>query len=433
RYTPEAPAPSDTTWWTEELTRLKAKLRRAQRAFFRHKRLNGPDASSTMHHRGVRDAAERKFRAGVKEAKGVAARRFFTDLQHYSRCVKRGCPRIPPATICAHGVNQADFLLRRLFPRDPNRDTEVRALRLGQRTELVPEVTVSELREAANGLRRGAAPGEDDVSNDIVLDSIEDYQEYRLTVALEAGIFPQEWKHSKGVFIHKSGRDPARPNGWRPICLVTSGSKLFERVILERLASCPQIRDRLESPVVHGFCKGKSVDTAALRIVEAFRAGRKRSKRAPVALIQLDVQNAFPSVKHSHILATLARYGVPRYLIDIVASYLEGQSVAATYGSDEATVGLERGVPQGSALGPFLFLLSTLPLVDAFAGMEEKGVSLTLYADDTTVVVSGGTRPSLMKRWRSAEARLLTWAADAGVSYEPAKSQALLPRTIGEN
>ncbi|KAF4747745.1 hypothetical protein FOZ63_004042, partial [Perkinsus olseni] len=155
--------------------------------------------------------------------------------------------------------------------------------------------------------------------------------------------------------------------------------------------------------------------------------------QAPVALIQLDVQNAFPSVKHSHILATLARYDVPRYLIDIVESYLKGQSVAATYGSDEATVGLERGVPQGSALGPFLFLLSTLPLVDAFAGMEEKGVSLTLYADDTTVVVSAGTGPSLVKRWRSAEALLLAWAANAGVSYEPAKSQALLPRTIGDN
>ncbi|KAF4661747.1 hypothetical protein FOL46_005625, partial [Perkinsus olseni] len=282
----------------------------------------------------------------------------------------------------------------------------------------------------------GDTPGEDDVSNDIVLDTLEvpkDSWSVQLTAALEAGVFPQEWKHSKGVFIHKSGRDPARPNGWRPICLVTSGSKLFERLILERLASCPQIRDRLESPVIHGFCKGKSVDTAALRIINAFRAGRKRSKRAPVALIQLDVQNAFPSVKHSHILATLARYDVPRYLIDIVESYLEGQSVAATYGSDEATVGLERGVPQGSALGPFLFLLSTLPLVDAFSGMEEKGVSLTLYADDTTVVVSAGTGPSLVKRWRSAEALLLAWAADAGVSYEPAKSQALLPRTIGDD
>ncbi|KAF4652646.1 hypothetical protein FOZ61_009559 [Perkinsus olseni] len=65
--------------------------------------------------------------------------------------------------------------------------------------------------------------------------------------------------------------------------------------------------------------------------------------------------------------------------------------------------------------------------------MEEKGESLTLYADDTTVVVSAGTGPSLVKRWRSAEALLLAWAANARVSYEPAKSQALLPRTIGDN
>ncbi|KAF4667488.1 hypothetical protein FOL47_003566, partial [Perkinsus chesapeaki] len=107
--------------------------------------------------------------------------------------------------------------------------------------------------------------------------------------------------------------------------------------------------------------------------------------------------------------------------------------VSAVYGSDGASLELERGVPQGSALGPFLFLLSTLPLVDEFAGMEEKGVSLTLYADDTTVMVSGGTGPSLVERWRSAEALLLAWAAEAVVSYEPAKSQALLPRTIGDH
>ncbi|KAF4677803.1 hypothetical protein FOZ60_017163 [Perkinsus olseni] len=56
----------------------------------------------------------------------------------------------------------------------------------------------------------------------------------------------------------------------------------------------------------------------------------------------------------------------------------------------EAGIFPKEGCRKASALGPFLFLLSTLPLVDAFAGMEEKGVSLTLYADDTTVVVSAG-------------------------------------------
>ncbi|KAF4649015.1 hypothetical protein FOL47_002547, partial [Perkinsus chesapeaki] len=435
-FTPEAPAPSDTTWWTSDLSRRKAKLKRAQRTFYRHKKQNGPDAPSTVHFREIRDTARRKFCAAVKEAKGVAARRFFNDLQHYSRCVKRGCPRIPPAAICPEGVNQADFLLRRLFPRDPDRAAEVDALVLSPQTDPVPAVTHSELREAANGLRRGAAPGEDDVTNGIILDTLEvlkDNWSTQFTKALGTGEYPGGWKTSKGIFIHKAGRDPTKPNGWRPICLVGSGSKLFERLIVERLASCPQIRKRLDSPIVHGFCKGKSVDSAVLRVVEAFRAGRKRSKRAPIALVQLDVQNAFSSVKHSHILATLVRYNVPRYLVRIVEDYLKAQYVSAIYGSDEAGLELERGVPQGSALGPFLFLLSTLPLVDEFADMEGKGVSLTLYADDTTVVVSGGTGPSLVKRWRSAEALLLAWATNAGVSYEPVKSQALLPRTIGDH
>ncbi|EER08877.1 conserved hypothetical protein [Perkinsus marinus ATCC 50983] len=346
QFTPEAPAPSDTTWWTGELSRLKAKLKRAQRTFYRHKRLNGPDAPSTAHYREIRDVARRKFCAAVEEAKGAAARRFFEDLQHYSRCVKRGCPRIPPAAICPHGVNQADFLLRKLFPRDPERAAEVDALVLPPQADPIPAVTYSELREAADGLRRSAAPGKDDVTNGIILDTLEVLKDNwctQFTEALETGIYPDGWKSSKGIFIHKTGRDPTKPNGWRPICLVGSGSKLFERLIIERLASCPQIQKRLDSPIVHGFCKGKSVDSAVLRVVEAFRAGRKRSKSAPIALVQLDVQNAFSSVKHSHILATLAQYDVPRYLVSIVEGYLRAQSVSAVYGADVATLNFNEG------------------------------------------------------------------------------------------
>ncbi|EER19091.1 conserved hypothetical protein, partial [Perkinsus marinus ATCC 50983] len=225
QFTPEAPAPSDTTWWTGELSRLKAKLKRAQRTFYRHKRLNGPDAPSTAHYREIRDVARRKFCAAVKEAKGAAARRFFKDLRHYSRCVERGCPRIPPAAICPHGVNQADFLLRRLFPRDPERAAEVDALVLPPQTDPIPAVTYSELREAADGLRRSAAPGKDDVTNGIILDTLEVLKDNwctQFTEALETGIYPDGWKSSKGIFIHKTGRDPTKPNGWRPICLVGS-------------------------------------------------------------------------------------------------------------------------------------------------------------------------------------------------------------------
>ncbi|KAF4664625.1 hypothetical protein FOL47_005048, partial [Perkinsus chesapeaki] len=96
----------------------------------------------------------------------------------------------------------------------------------------------------------------------------------QFTKALENGVYPDGWKSSKGISIHKAGRDPTKPNGWRPICLVGSGSKLFERAIVERLASCPQIRERLDSPIVHGFCKSKSVDSAVLRVVQ----GRQRKE-----------------------------------------------------------------------------------------------------------------------------------------------------------
>ncbi|EER13218.1 hypothetical protein Pmar_PMAR014325, partial [Perkinsus marinus ATCC 50983] len=110
-----------------------------------------------------------------------------------------------------------------LFPRDPERAAEVNALVLPPQTDPIPAVTYSELREAANGLRRSAAPGKDDVTNGVILDTLEVLKDNwctQFTEALETGIYPDGWKSSKGIFIHKAGRDPTKPNGWRPICLV---------------------------------------------------------------------------------------------------------------------------------------------------------------------------------------------------------------------
>ncbi|KAF4728983.1 hypothetical protein FOZ62_026605, partial [Perkinsus olseni] len=435
-FTPEAPATAGATWWTPRLGMLKAKLKRAQRRYHRHKREHGPDAPSTVHHREVRSAARRKFNAEAKKAKGVAADRFYKDLQHYSRCVRRGAPRIPPAAICPPGVNQADFLLSRLLPSDPTRDQDVAQVAWPNQEEPIPPVSLAELRDAAGELRRDAAPGSDDVTNDIIKDSLPELGEhwtYQLTRCLQFGLYPFGWKQSRGVFVHKPGRDPSLPNGWRPICLVKSGSKLFERIIVERLLSCPQIADRLRSPAVHGFCRGKSVDSAVYRVVGLFRDGKRRGKNCPVATIQLDVRNAFPSVRHSHILRTLAEYKVPPYLLDILKSYLGGQAVSADYGCDHGERGLQCGVQQGSVLGPFLYLLSTLPLVDRFKPLEALGIFLTLFADDTTISLSARTRAALVNKWKRAEGHLLEWADDAGLSWEPEKSQALIPRTIGED
>ncbi|EER01498.1 hypothetical protein Pmar_PMAR026921 [Perkinsus marinus ATCC 50983] len=113
-------------------------------------------------------------------------------------------------------IPDADFLLRKLFPGDPGRAAEVDALVLSPQNDPIPAVTYSKLREVAKGLRRDAALGEDDVTNGIILDTLEVLKDNwctQFTEALETGVYPDGWKSSKGIFIHKAGRDPTKPNG----------------------------------------------------------------------------------------------------------------------------------------------------------------------------------------------------------------------------
>nr|XP_029722735.1 uncharacterized protein LOC115263670 [Aedes albopictus] len=185
------------------------------------------------------------------------------------------------------------------------------------------------------------------------------------------------------VAIPKPGRDQTTPSGKRPISLVPTITKVVNTAVLERLQTVIDERNILP-PTSFGFRKGLSTNTCLEFIVNEVK-NLKRQKMK-VALICVDLSNAFNAVKPDILNDTLVELRIPDEIILWIAGFLQNRRLSLQIRGATITRTINSGLPQGDILSPTLFNLYTRKLHDIGVGDD---VILVQYADDFGILVKG--------------------------------------------
>lgn len=228
---------------------------------------------------------------------------------------------------------------------------------------------------------------------------------YLINISFEYGYFPQELNQAIVIPIYKKGNMSSIEN-YRPIALLSVFSKIFEKAFRRRLVSF-LVSYRILNCEQFGFRIGLSTVDAILsfymRILNNF------NDKLKTVGIFFDFTKAFDTINHGLLLRKLAHYGVRGPALDWLKMYLSGRTQAVRLSGSGGTVfsdwmDVDVGVPQGSVLGPILFLLfiNDLPLA------VSSGL-VTLFADDTSAVVSGGDWEDLCTRANWCVAEIADW------------------------
>ncbi|CAB0043202.1 unnamed protein product [Trichogramma brassicae] len=343
-------------WWTPEIADLRRSCLRARRLFQRSRGRHDKETHSANY-----ASARRLLRVAIKTSKRRSWRQLCDEVNNdvwgkpYRIAMSRlGCPQAkqPSSPLLVRGAVAA------LFPRVPSGP----ALRLPRRAEeLIPAVTLEELKGAQSRIKERSAPGPDGVPNMALKLAVATRPDIFLrvfTMCLETGVFPSGWKRQRLVLLPKPGKPPDEPSSYRPLCMLDTAGKILERIICDRLEAFTERPGGL-SERQYGFRKGRSTIDAIQDVISTAReaiAGKRwyRGTKEYCAVVTLDVRNAFNSARWDNTLAALRRLLVPDYLLRIIASYFSARVLDFTTDEGLESYKVTAGVPQGSVLGPIL-------------------------------------------------------------------------------
>lgn len=312
----------------------------------------------------------------------------------------------------------------------PNSNTGKKSVDSVPRTEnsiYLEPVTELEVLEAINNLKNSNSTGYDNLSVKIIKQCASLIAKplcHIINQCFIDGCFPSLLKISKVICLHKKG-DINEISNYRPISLLSVFSKIFEKLLATRIIKFLE-KNKIFSPNQHGFRENHSTISALVSILDYVYKNIDKGNK--VMAIFVDLSKAFDCVNHDTLLKKIECYGLRGQCNMLLSSYLSNRTQFVEYlGEQSERLMTDIGVPQGSVLGPLLFLLY-INDVD-----EYISTFYCAFADDMTLVASDVTTEAMITKHKNNLHRISNYMTNTGLVMNQGKTFSLQFHPIGSN
>ena len=289
----------------------------------------------------------------------------------------------------------------------------------------IPHISQEKVEKYLKNIDISKATGSDNIGPRLLklaAPFISDSLKHICNHSINNSTFPDKWKEGKVRPLHKSGSKDDT-NNYRPISILPVISKLLEKHVHDSLMAFLTSHKLLHS-TQSGFRPNHSCETALLLMINKFLEAINNSQI--IGMVMVDFRKAFDLVDHILLLKKLRHYKLSAEAVNWFSSYLLNRKQKVVINNTEsATENIVCGVPQGSILGPLLFLLfiNDLPLYT-------NNVSTDLYADDTTLFQIGESQVSIERSLQLALLNLSEWCKLNGMLLNTAKTKVMIITTV---
>ena len=241
-------------------------------------------------------------------------------------------------------------------------------------------IKIKQITNIIKKLKSNKAPGYDGINGKLIKELPNKAIRF-ITILMNSAIrlnyFPNQWKVAQIILINKPGKQPELVTSYRPISLLPILSKLYEIIILEKLTLIVESKNLIPTHQF-GFRKKHGTIEQVNRVVSKIR--RALEDKSICNAVFLDVAQAFDKVWHEGLLTKLKSL-FPKRLYKILKSYLEERTFHIKINKTVSQLySIEAGIPQGSILGPLLYLLYTADFPTS------EHTTIAKYADDTAIL-----------------------------------------------
>lgn len=289
--------------------------------------------------------------------------------------------------------------------------------------------TATAINKLIANIRKDAAIGYDEVGAKLIKDASDVLSPIVadiINIGYETATFPDCMKKATIKALHKKD-DPDEISNYRPISILPTMSKIFERAATNQLVNHLEI-NKLLSRHQHAYRKGHSTQTCLVEVTNHMY--KLIDQKKYVAIASLDLSKAFDSINHTLMLNKLSELGLSENTLLWIKSYLENRRQKTKFKHHtSAEDPVTSGVPQGSIIGPLLFLCFTNDIAEVFSNK----CKILSYADDTQLLLEATSLPSLIKKIEDIITTAQKWYTDNTMKNNIGKTEVLIINTRKEN